>query len=212
MAVLLAAGCSRQESAWRESQLQDNTAAYEAYLRDYPAGTHVAEAQARLAELRERQEWDRALRFDTPEAYQGYLARYPAGSFAAAARVRLSDFLHPRAPDQVESPPAAAPAPVAATAEQPSPAGPAASAVAAGGFRVQLGAFAGGEAAAVRAWERLLERHAGLLAGLERRVDVVERDGRTLWRLQAGAMDEARAREVCAALGSGGEACFVVRD
>jgi len=38
------------------------------------------------------------------------------------------------------------------------------------------------------------------------------RDGHDLWRLQAGALSEARAREVCATLEARGEACLLVRD
>ena len=50
-----------------------------------------------------------------------------------------------------------------------------------------------------------------LLGGLSYRVDVIERDGRSLWRLQAGPLGESRARDVCAALKSRGEACLLVR-
>ncbi|HSF78970.1 MAG TPA: hypothetical protein VLA38_10185, partial [Steroidobacteraceae bacterium] len=102
--ALAAAGCSRQESAWRSSRKQDSVTAYEAYLRDYPAGGHAGEAEARLAELREQQEWERALRFNTPEAFQRYLSGYPQGRYSAAARDRLSDFLLARAPDDALPP------------------------------------------------------------------------------------------------------------
>lgn len=204
--ALAAAGCSRQESAWRSSRKQDTVTGYEAYLRDYPAGGHVNEAEARLGELREQQEWERALRFNTPEAFQRYLSGYPQGRYAAEARDRLSDFLLARAPDDAVLP------------AQPASPGQAglgtliAAASAAGDFRVQLGAFRGGEAAARRAWEQLSGRHADLLGSLTPRVDVVARGGHELWRLQAGALSEARAREVCATLEARGEACLLVRD
>lgn len=204
--ALAAAGCSRQESAWRSSRKQDSVTAYEAYLRDYPAGGHAGEAEARLAELREQQEWERALRFNTPEAFQRYLSGYPQGRYSAAARDRLSDFLLARAPDDAVPP---------AQPATPGPAGPGtliAAASTAGEFRVQLGAFRGGEAAARRAWERLSGQHADLLGSLTPRVDVLARDGHDLWRLQAGALSEARAREVCATLEARGEACLLVRD
>lgn len=204
--ALVLAACSRQETAWRRTEAQDTVAAYEAYLRDYPAGTHAGAAQARLAELRELQEWDRAQRFNTPEAYQRYLSGYPAGRFSAAARDRLSDFLLARAPDD-----AAPPAPRAAT---PPAAGKGliAAASTAGTRRVQLGAFSGGEAAARREWSRLSSRHGDLLGGLSPGIDVIERGGRRLWRLQAGPLTESRAREVCAALETRGEACLLVRE
>ena len=206
LAIVLLAGCSRQETAWRRTESQDTVAAYEAYLREYPAGTHAGRAQERVAELREMQEWERAQRFNTPEAYQRYLSGYPAGRFSGPAREKLSDFLLARVPG--DSPP-----PQPAAAIEPAPGGSLiAAAGAAGDSRVQLGAFSGGEAAARREWSRLTGRHGDLLGGLSPRIDVIERNGRSLWRLQAGPLGESRARDVCAALKSRGEACLLVRD
>lgn len=206
LVLALLAGCSRQETAWRRTESQDTVAAYETYLREYPAGTHAGRAQQRLAELREMQEWERAQRFNTPEAYQRYLSGYPSGRFSQPAREKLSDFLLARAPSEAEPPQPSA-------AIQPAPGGTLiAAAGAAGGHRVQLGAFSGGEAAAKREWSRLAGRHGDLLAGTSPRIDVIERNGRSLWRLQAGPLGESRAREVCAALASRGEACLLVRD
>jgi hypothetical protein len=206
LTLLVAPGCSRQESAWRSSRAQDSVSAYETYLRDYPAGGHVVEAQSRLGELREQQEWERAQRFNTPEAFQRYLSGYPQGRQAGSARDKLSDFLLARAPDDAVSP--AAPA-----AEAPPGGGTLiAAASSAGDYRVQLGAFRGGEAAARRAWEQLSHKHGDLLGSLTPRVDVIVRDGHDLWRLQAGSLSEARARDVCASLAARGEACILVRD
>jgi hypothetical protein len=199
MAVVAAAGCSRQESAWRSAQSQDTVVAYEAYLHDYPAGPHVDEARSRLAALREQQEWDRALRFDTPEAFQRYLSGYPDGRFAAAARERLADFLLARTPAGDAEPP-------------PGARGTLLEAAGATGVRIQLGAFTSGEAAARQAWAQLLERHRDLLGSLSPRVDVVQRNGASLWRLQAGPLSEARAREACDALETRGAACMIARD
>jgi len=204
--LLATPGCSRQESAWRSSSAQDSVAAYEAYLRDYPAGGHVDEAQLRLGELREQQEWERALRFNTPEAFQRYLSGYPQGRYATAARDKLSDFLLAEAPDDATVPAA------------PVSAGPAAGgtliaeASASGDYRVQLGAFRGGETAARRAWAQLGGKHGDLLGSLTPRIDVIVRGGHDLWRLQAGPLSEARAREVCAALKVRGDDCLLVHD
>jgi len=223
-AALAAGGCSRQESAWRQAERQDSVAAYETYLRDYPAGTHAPAARTRLADLREQQEWDRALRFNTPEAFQRYLSGYPAGRYAPAARERLSAFLlaDGRAASLPQEPGTTAPAPPVVPAPRPAPqvdpaptpppvAGRLIEAAGGGDFRIQLGAFAAGEAAARRAWRDLSARHGDLLEGLTPRVDVIRRGGRDLWRLQAGPLSEARAREVCAALRSRGAACLLAR-
>jgi hypothetical protein len=40
---------------------------------------------------------------------------------------------------------------------------------------------------------------------------VIARSGENLWRLQAGTLSKARAKEICAALISRGEACILVR-
>ena len=205
MTASTGAGCSRQEAAWRESRAADSVAAYEAYLQDFPAGTHAGEAQERLAGLREQREWDRALRLDTPEAFQRYLSGHPGGRHAATARERLTGYLQAQPPD--------AALPPAVAMRQPGAAGtPIAAAAGDDECRLQLGAFAGGEDAARLAWSRLRERHGDLLAGLTPRVDIVERDGRSVWRLQAGGLSEARALQVCASLASSGEACMVVHD
>lgn len=203
VALIVSAGCSRQESAWRDTLAADSAAAYEAYLESYPAGAHAAAARARLAGLLEEQEWERTNRFNTPEAYQRYLSAYPEGVHAATARDKLAAFLLPRPLDD--------PGPVAA-APQPAVGGALlAAAGEAGDWRVQLGAFAAGEAAARRAWQQLAGRHAGLLGTLSPRIDVVERGGKQLWRLQAGPVGEARAREICAALAASGDPCLPLR-
>ncbi len=78
------------------------------------------------------------------------------------------------------------------------------------GYRVQFGAFGEGEQAARDAWQALRGQHPDLLGPLAPRVDVVSREGRSLWRLQAGPVSEPRAREICAALAARGVDCIVV--
>lgn len=209
---LLLAACSRQETAWTEASKANTDAAYGAYLEDYPAGAHVAEARQRLGDLREEQEWQRALRFDAPESYQRYLAAYPGGRYGPTARARLADFLRARAAPAAPAGPVAAPEP-GATPEPPGGSHDAGTLIAeaqGAGYRVQLGAFAGGEQAARNAWQALRDRHPDLLGQLAPRVDVVTRGGRSLWRLQAGPVSEPRARELCAKLAALGTDCLAV--
>lgn len=213
-AGLLLGACSRQETAWHDASRDDTVAAYGAYLEDYPAGTHAAQARQRLDELREQQDWQRALKFDAPESYQRYLATHPGGRYGAAARERLADFLRARTAIAVEPPGVTAAVPQPALEREPRPDMPAAGTLIAAadsaGYRVQLGAFGGGEQAARRAWQSLHSRHADLLGDLASRVDVVIRDGRNLWRLQAGPLSEPRARKICAELAARGADCIVV--
>lgn len=75
---------------------------------------------------------------------------------------------------------------------------------------VQLGAFPQ-EALARSAWTALVGKFPDLLEGSEQRIEMVERQGRTFWRLRAGGFsDIADARRVCAALTAGGAECVPV--
>lgn len=207
-ACLLLVACSRQEVAWRDASQADTAAAYGAYLEAYPAGTHAAQARQRVGELREQQAWQQALRFDAPESYQRYLALHPEGRYAAQARERLAAFLRTR-PAPVSTP-AGGPAPPPSAPAAAPVAGTLIAAAQGAGYRIQLGAFGGGEQAARQAWQALRDRHPQWLGELAPRVDVVVRDGRSLWRLQAGPVSEPRARELCAALVARGADCIVV--
>jgi hypothetical protein len=202
------AGCSRQEADWSHTRSADSVAAYQQYLDEYPHGAHAREAQSRLKELLEEREWQRATRLDTPEAYQVYLGGHPDGAHAGQARDKLGEFLLARTPtggDEREVPPTPPPA-----ARHPS--GTLAALAQPGvEFRVQLGAFAAGEAAARKAWQQLKSAHPAELDRLSPRIDQLERSGKTLWRLQAGPLAEAQARAACARLREAGAACTVVR-
>ena len=79
IAAAMAAGCSRQESSWEIAAERDSVAAYEEYLRRYPAGAHSDEAQTRIKALREAEAWASASRLRMPEAWQRYLADWPEG-------------------------------------------------------------------------------------------------------------------------------------
>jgi len=202
LALLVAwatAGCSRQEAAWQAARQQDTPAAYERYLRDFPAGTHAADARARLRGLRDEEAWLRALRSDQPEAYQKYLATYAQGRHVSEARARLADFLGGESE-------AAGPA-GGALSPAPSPGADAAGAPVS--YHLQLGAF-GNEQSAGEAWQAMRSRNADLLAGLDARLDSVEDGGRLLWRLRAGPVSALRARELCGALAARGESCLAL--
>jgi SPOR domain len=179
LAVFVTAACSRQESGWENARREDTVAAYQEYLESFPAGSHAAEASAALLRLREAAAWARAERLRTPEAWQQYLGDWPEGRHAELARRLLLEFMPP-----------AAPAPSPAT----------------GAFEIQLGAYSD-EAAARAGLERLLREHAADLDGLSARVAIPEDAEPALWRLRAGPLDEARARELCEKLKTSGVDC-----
>lgn len=73
---------------------------------------------------------------------------------------------------------------------------------------LQLGAFST-EAKADAAWTAAVG-HAPALAALSKRVEPIERDGKTLYRLRAGGVaSKAAAGELCAKVKAGGDACLV---
>jgi hypothetical protein len=94
-AACIAAGCSRQQSAWDAARRQDTVSSYEAYLARYPAGARAEQARAALRALRDDEAWSRADRLATPEAWQRYLGEFPDGRHAAEARGRLIAFIPP---------------------------------------------------------------------------------------------------------------------
>jgi hypothetical protein len=95
LAACAAAGCSRQESAWRDARREDTIAAYQVYLERFPAGAHAGEARAWIAALREGEDWARAERLGTPEAWQRYLGAWPDGRHAGEAKRLLVAFIPP---------------------------------------------------------------------------------------------------------------------
>jgi hypothetical protein len=79
LAACAVSACSRQEAGWQDASRENSVAAYEHYLERFPAGTHAAEARARVVSLHEEAAWMRANRLKTPEAWQRYLGEWPEG-------------------------------------------------------------------------------------------------------------------------------------
>jgi len=102
------------------------------------------------------------------------------------------------------APTAAAPAvapPVAATAK-PATGGPA--------VRIQVAAV-DSEAKAAAEWQRLQRKFAGELGGMSMRTVRVELPRGIFYRIQGGPVDEARAKQICAAMAAQGAGCSIVR-
>jgi cell division septation protein DedD len=120
-------------------------------------------------------------------------------------------------PAKVAAPPAAdkpKPKPVPAEAPKPKvdplaePASPKPAKPTSGTASLQLGAFSS-EAKADAAWTAAVGR-VGELGRLSKRVEPVERDGKTLYRLRAGGVaSKAAAGDLCVKVKAGGDACLV---
>jgi hypothetical protein len=120
-------------------------------------------------------------------------------------------------PQQLVPPPAQSvtpkPAPqVAATPTPPKPATPAPAPAATGGtVRLQVAAV-DSEAKAASEWSRLQRKFPGELGGLSMRTVRVDLGAKGIfYRIQGGPVDEARARQICAALSAQGAGCVLVR-
>ena len=106
----------------------------------------------------------------------------------------------------VEKAPAAAIAKTAAKTETPKVAATTASK---SGVYIQLGAYK--DLATAKAdWARLQKKYPGQLGSLETHTETVRRASGTLERLQAGRVPEDKAKQICAAVIAGGNACIVV--
>jgi hypothetical protein len=117
-----------------------------------------------------------------------------------------------------EKPAEPAPAPAAPKAAEPTqtaaaPAAPAAPAVApttGGGARIQLAAVKS-EALAKSEWAKLQKAHPSLLGGLTLNVETVDRSGTKLYRIQAGPLTKAQAKDLCTQLKAQKQDCLVAK-
>jgi hypothetical protein len=208
VSLSIAAGCSRRQQEWQAARSADTVQAYQRFLAAFPDGEFVSQAQARVRELQEAEDWQKAMRADTPEAYQQFVARYPTGRMSDEARIRVGNFALAQTPSGTPQE-TAAPLATGGTLE-PGAANAVTAAAPGGAYRIQLGAFAGGDKQAMNEWRRLLGEYPQVLGGLTPSVKLSTTTTGHLYRLQAGVMNEERARAACAALKTNGQACVVV--
>jgi cell division septation protein DedD len=230
---ILLVSCSAEKSDWQSAQSADSVEAYEQFITKHPQSALANEARTRTKQLAEEQDWEKATSVDTADSYQAFLGKYPDGKWSEEARVRVENFnvlgapanaaaVAAAAPDAVKPAEAAKPPEVAkaavkpeapkTAAPKPAPAAVPAAATkpaAAGGYRVQLGAFSSVDKANSE-WQRLQGKYAAQLGSLAPSVVPVDASAGKLFRLQAQVADEARARATCGALTAAGQACVVV--
>ena len=115
--------------------------------------------------------------------------------------------LRPAAP--ATPPVAVAPRPVAPVAVAPKPVAPAPAPAATGAAMVQIGAFSS-QALADKGWNDAAAVSPGIAAGKGKRVETVEKDGKTLFRTSVtGFGSRADATAFCDRLKAAGKSCFV---
>lgn len=95
-----------------------------------------------------------------------------------------------------------APAPAAVAPAKPATGGPA--------VRVQVAAV-DAESKAAAEWQRLQRKFGGELGGLPMRTVRVQLPKGIFYRIQGGPVDEARAKQICAAMAAQGAGCTIVR-
>jgi cell division septation protein DedD len=217
----LLTACSRRQQDWEAARAANTAESYESFVAKYPQGEFTAQAKARADELREAADWQEALAANTLPAFQAFVRKHPDGRMSDEARIRIEGFaLGGVAPDAGASASAISPssAPTSSsatsTARAPSPqlatVSPPAASGPGSGYRIQLGAFAGGDKQAMGEWRRLAAQYPDLLGGLSPSVKLATTDTGHLYRLQAGMADETHARAICESLKSKGHACVVV--
>jgi hypothetical protein len=90
------------------------------------------------------------------------------------------------------------------------PAAPSVAPTAGGGARIQLAAVKS-EALAKSEWTKLQKAHPNLLGGLTLNVQSVDRNGTKLYRIQAGPLTKAQAKDLCAQLKAQKQDCLVAK-
>ena len=207
-----------EDREWQRAQSAATIEAYQRYLSGYPAGQHSHDALVAITELNIA----KAPSGDAPVAAAvepGNAARSPAGAPAKGAIERGAAPAPRAAVPAVPAAPAVAAAaktlPAVATAEShpPSAAAPVASPAHDDnlhGFRVQLGAFASGSAAASAAWQRLAGKYPELASHVPLVAAARTAGGRQVHRLQVGGYTREAATALCKRLTAAHDPCVLV--
>jgi len=212
------AACSREQQDWRAAESADTLESYGQFIERHPDSELVKEAHARVSQLGEDLDWKEAEKTDTAEGYLQFLAKHPTGKWAQEARIHAQNFALV-ATTQGQSTaagaapagasPASSPAPVIATRAGPAVGPVLTSTTAPGVYGIQLGAFTSEDRANAE-WRVLQERFAEQLQGLAPQVVSAETTSGRVFRLQALAGDESRARLICEQLQQRSQGCVPV--
>jgi cell division septation protein DedD len=210
---------------WDIATQRDTAEAYRAFIDAWPKGRWVSEARIRIQnflldpmppgveDVRPPTEADEAAAAAAagamPPATAAPPTAMPPPADAAPAPADDALFDAPATASPPESAaPAPAPAPAAARPAAPaSPKAPAKPAEPAPvSHRIQLGAFSSREQAQAE-WGQARNQHRELQGLVPLLTPVTAANGASMWRLQAGVVSEARAREICDTLQAARQPC-----
>jgi outer membrane protein assembly factor BamD (BamD/ComL family) len=209
--VILMAGlvaCQSANYEWSQATTLNTIAAYQEYISKYPNGSHVVDAQSRIAALQDEAAWNKAQTASTGDSYQQYLASEPNGAHAQAARDEITSRERTAAWHSAES---------GGTAQafqdflSKYPSGPEADEAhhklnTLFGFRAEL-ATARDSKLADRKREAFQKRFGKDL----QQIEVLQPDSNTRdYHIASGLMSEKDANAVCASIKHEGQACTVV--
>ena len=85
--LLVACGSAKYE--WSQANNLNTIAAYQAFVAKYPNDVHAADADNRIAELKDARAWNAAQVAASVDGYQQYLTVEPSGAHAQAAREEI---------------------------------------------------------------------------------------------------------------------------
>jgi hypothetical protein len=143
-----------------------------------------------------------------PEPQPQQAAPAPAEPAAAAPATTAEKTPEPAPAPAAEAPKAAEPTQTAAAAT--TPAKPPVAPTAGGNARIQLAAVKS-EAAASTQWAKMQKAYPDLLGALSLNVEKVEKNGSTLYRVQAGPLSKAQAKDLCTKLKAQKQDCLVAK-
>jgi len=145
-----------------------------------------------------------------PEPQTQQAAPAPAEQTPAASAEKPAE---PAAASTAKAPeptPAPKAEPTQTAAVTTAPAKPSVAPTAGGGARVQLAAVKS-EALAKSEWAKLQKAHPSLLGSLTLNVETVDRNGSKLYRIQAGPLTKAQAKDLCTQLKAQKQDCLVAK-
>lgn len=89
----------QENDEWEKVKNTTSLSVLESFVKKYPSGLHVAEANAAIAKIKtiniEDSIWDSTRRSNTVESYEYYLSRYPNGRYVSIARQRIEELKPP---------------------------------------------------------------------------------------------------------------------